>query len=473
MRLNRVFYELITLGVSLSLIGCERFVEISSPKDQIINSQLFNNDETVSAAVRGIYARMISSNGFASGGTNSVSLLAGRSSDDFVNQNQTIFRIQFSENSLQPDNSILKSGLWQEIYQYIYTSNSILEGINASENISNSTRNQLNGEAKFIRAFCHFYLCNLFGSIPLVTSTDYRVNNVISRSSIELVYEQIIKDLTEAKSELNDNYPTSERVRPNKYVVTALLARVYLYRKEWEKAEKSATELISNTSMFELTNLDKVFLKNSKEAILQFMPPPTFAQNTYEGKTFILTAAPGVSTEVTLSSDLLNSFDPNDLRLSQWIGTFSSWRFPYKYKIKTGNNPLNEYSMVFRLAEQYLIRAEARINQDNKIPLGIADLNIIRKRARPSVTTAQPNPLPDYLLSMNKVDALLAVENERRWELFSEWGHRWLDLKRTNRADIVLKPVKGINWEITDVLYPIPSSERLNNNNLTQNDGYN
>jgi hypothetical protein len=93
-----------------------------------------------------------------------------------------------------------------------------------------------------------------------------------------------------------------------------------------------------------------------------------------------------------------------------------------------------------------------------------------------------PNPLPDIDMSLTKLEALKALENERRLELFTEWGHRWFDLKRSpgfvnasrTRADEILTIVKGNNWQATDQLYPIPMEEINRNPNLRghQNPGY-
>ena len=119
--------------------------------------------------------------------------------------------------------------------------------------------------------------------------------------------------------------------------------------------------------------------------------------------------------------------------------------------------------MVLRLAEQYLIRAEAKAYQD-KLTDAIQDLDIIRNRAGLSLI-GDTNP------SISKNDFLLAIEQERKVEMFSEWGHRWLDLKRTERAGQILGALKP-DWQDTDQLYPIPNSERLVNPRLTQNPGY-
>jgi hypothetical protein len=136
--------------------------------------------------------------------------------------------------------------------------------------------------------------------------------------------------------------------------------------------------------------------------------------------------------------------------------------FPSKYKIKSGT-PLKEYSMVIRLAEIYLIRAEARAQQNN-LSGAIDDLNTIRWRAGLGGT-----------LFTTKAGILAAIQKERRIELFSEWGQRWLDLKRSASVDSVMAnqtQIKGNTWTSTQQLYPIPLAEISANPNLVQNSGY-
>lgn len=476
MKLLKLHFISLPIFLLLITAGCRKFVEISPPKDQMANQAVYENDGNAIAAMRGIYAQMMINQSFANGGIFSTTLLAGRSADEFTNYSVSEFSQQFSDNSLTPNNIEMRSGLWQSTYKYIYFANALIENLQRSQGISDAMKQQLGGEARFIRAFCHFYLTNLFGNVPIILTTDYRVNATVPASTQEAVYQQIIKDLREAKSLLNENYPSTERIRVNKVAASALLARVYLFIKDWSSAETESTEVIAKSASYILLDdLNQVFLKNSKECILQFAPTtPTI--NTNEGNIFILNAVPGALSQVVLNERLVSAFEPGDQRLSKWVGVFTrgtnSWHYAYKYKIKTGGTPRAEYSMVLRLAEQYLIRAESRINQGNIVG-GITDLNVLRKRARAIPTVSVPNPLPDLLASvLSKSDALLAVEKERRVELFSEWGHRWLDLKRTSRADAVLAPIKGANWQSTDVLYPIPVSEIINNPNLKQNPAY-
>ena len=117
--------------------------------------------------------------------------------------------------------------------------------------------------------------------------------------------------------------------------------------------------------------------------------------------------------------------------------------------------------MQFRLAEQYLIRAEARAHL-NDIEGALADINAIRSRAKVAPVEANTT-----------AEVLMLVEEERRKELFVEGqGHRWFDLKRTSRADAVYSKLDYKKWESHKILLPIPETQILNNAALTQNPGY-
>lgn len=322
----------------------------------------------------------------------------------------------------------------------------------------------MTGEAKFLRAFAHFYLTQLFGDVPVVTTTDVTVTRKLSRSPRETVYEQIESDLVAARGLLPETYTvySNERVRVNKYAASAMLARFYVFKKDWQRAEQEATLVLNNIGQYELlNNLGSVFLKNSREAIWQLIP---YDKNVSEISTFKLVNDPGL---VSLNTDLVNSFDPSDKRKAEWIRTYTStlpgatvYYYPFKYRSTA--NDASEYSMVLRLAEQYLIRAEARLMQNKLTGINSAqsDINAIRTRAGLPNSTAATN---DELMT--------EILEQRKLELFSEWGHRWFDLKRTGKATEVLAPIKPF-WNAYDTLYPIPKYDLINNHNLTQNNGY-
>jgi hypothetical protein len=141
----------------------------------------------------------------------------------------------------------------------------------------------------------------------------------------------------------------------------------------------------------------------------------------------------------------------------------NTYHYANKYKIADMGAGVHEYNTVFRLAEQYLIRAEARAHLNN-ITGAQDDLNIIRARAGLGITLAN-----------DQTQLLAAVQQERRVELFTEWGHRWLDLKRAGNIDTTMPAItsaKGGTWNTNWQWYPIPASEVQRNPNLTQNDDY-
>ncbi len=451
----------ISILIFCSLSSCRKFVDPGSPTTQLGSKVIFNNEATATGAQLAIYAGM-ESGGFVY----NVILQSGLSADEFINYSSASEDINFALNNLTPDNYAV-SVSWTNLYSFIYQANAVLEGLEGASNISSLASQQLKGEAKFVRAFCHFYLTGIFGDIPIVRTTDYASNTLLSRNKVDDVYDFIAEDLRNAAELLPENYlggnnrPSAQRVRPNKWAAVALLARVYLYQGKWQQAETESSKVIAFTSLYSLLpNPDKVFLANSTEAIWQLMAiVPQI--NSQPGSQLILKGRPAL---VALDTAFVNSFQLNDSRKVSWVNSVTDGGFiyfyPFKYKIGQNVSVVTEYTMVLRLAEQYLIRSEARANQ-NKLSEATSDLNIIRERAGLA-------PLPVLPLA----DLLRSIQNERKFELFTEFGDRWLNLKRTNTATSILSALKGSNWASTDQLYPIPQSEINLNRNLTQNPGY-
>lgn len=466
------FYFLTSSFIIVGLTGCEKLIEVDSPVDQVIGGDVYNTPATAVGVLTGIYSNL-SEGSFACGG-GSVSVLTGFSSDEFslfnINNNDFLERVY--KNNLSA--TLSTPSLWSELYSYIFRVNSVIEGVSASDRLSINLKNQLVGEAKFLRAWFYFNLVNLYGDVPLILTTDYKITSVASRISKELVFRQIEQDLLDAKSLLNKNYVGSnglsispDRVRPNKSAASALLSRVYLYTKAWDKAEIEASELIDKSEYELISNIEQVFLKDSKEAIWQ-LQPVTPGENTKDGAYFIPTGA--IDNVLSTSKSLRTLFTSNDLRKATWLDSLKIgtdyYVYPFKYKRKGGQD-ITEYQMVFRIAEQYLIRAEARANLGklNGSGSAIEDINAIRLRAHADV----------YSIS-DKNQLLTAIYKERELELFSE-GQRWFDLKRTDRIDIVMpstNTLKGGNWQPYKQLYPIPQGDIDKNPNLRnhQNQGY-
>lgn len=463
-------YPVICISILICLTSaCRKFIEVPLPPTETFPGSVYGSDITATSAVTAIYGNMIFDNGLASGNSRSVTFLCGLSADELENYSSWAGQREFYENGLNTNNAAVDGAFWDPAYRYIYAANAVLEGLGRSEGVTSATKTQLEGEALFIRAFCHFYLVNLFGDVPYLDSTDYQINIVKFRSTRAAVYQRVVADLQAAQSRLSTQYARIERVRPNKWAATALLARAYLYTGNWAAAEAQATAVLDQSGDYSLDSLNGVFLKNSKETIWQLMPNNTQGVNTWDGYNFILAAAPvsgdGPNSAV-LSKQQLQAFESGDQRRVNWVdsiipdGSTEVYYFPYKYKIPNGIE-LKEYSMVLRLAELYLLRAEARAQRGN-INEAKADLDIIRERAGLLPTTAN-----------TKQELLIAIAHERQVELFTEWGHRWLDLKRTGKANAILGALKAPRWQPTDTLYPIPQSERAMNQNLTQNPGYN
>src|SRR5690606_23693439 len=451
--------------VVIVFTSCEEFIEIPPPRSDLTRVSVFSNDATAQAAVLDIYYQMGLA-GFASGTQLGITYLTALSSDELTNYNVSSFSGQFEQfyqNALTQDGFLVEL-LWSGPYACIYGANAILESIASADEVSDDVKRQLEGEAKFIRAFCHFYLLNLFGDVPLVLSSDYRVNAKLPRSNSSDVYSQIVADLKAAQELLPNDYEFSnnERTRPNRLAATALLARVYLYWGDWVNSESESTKILDQGLVSLNEDLSQVFLKNSKEAIWQLSSdydnPPTFR--------FSISSPGGVPPNSALSPGLIQEFEVGDLRKDAWTGQVTNgvdtFYYAAKYKA-SGSVDITEYYMILRLAEQYLIRAEARAHLDNRTG-AIADLDAIRSRAGlPLIGNTNP--------SVSESELLALIEKERRVELFTEWGHRWFDLKRTGRSDVELSPIKA-DWQPTDVLYPIPEIQLLNSGSIvTQNPG--
>lgn len=445
--------------LSFLSFGCKKYLEVPEPRTQLSGESIFRSDNTAIAAQVAIYSQLE-----AEALTYYMPLLTGFSSDELRNH---AFSIEYDElyfNSLTASNNII-SYVWSQWYKIIYQANSMVEGLSRSAGITPAVRDQLKGEALFIRAFAYFNLTNLFGAVPFTTTTDYTVNASLHRTSVDSIYGRMRTDLEEAAELLTTGYRsgtnanTSERVRPNKWTAKALLARVHLFMNNWSNAELISSEVI-NSGMYQLkTNLTDVFLKNNSEAIWQIMAVSR-GYNSYPGGLFIETTTPSTSS---VSPLFIDSFRPDDLRFSSWIGSIfdgiDTYYFPYKYKVGPNAPSITEYTMVLRLAEQFLIRSESRAMQ-NEMAGAEEDLNKIRIRSGLQPVSGLPQS-----------GLLDSLEVERKFELMFETGDRWFNLKRTNRASAVLGPIKS-DWQALDQLYPIPLSEINLNSNLYQNPGY-
>lgn len=262
-------------------VGCRKLIEIDPPIDSVTTVEVFTNDGLAISAMAGVYSGMChgfgrnprENTGFSTGlstvigglSSDELYLLAGAGGGDLY---------LYNTNRISAVNSAASTTIWTSGYKVIYGANAVIEGIAASTSgaLHDNIRTRLTGEAKFVRAFSYFYLTNFFGDVPMVLTVDFNKTKNLSRMPQEQVYQQIIKDLKEAQAALLEDYSAAndERVIPNKWAATLLLARAYLYTGDYVNAAAQATAVINHTALFDLeTDLNRVFLTDSREAIWQ------------------------------------------------------------------------------------------------------------------------------------------------------------------------------------------------------------
>jgi hypothetical protein len=442
----------IIIAVSILLSACTKMLDIQ-PTNAISSNEAIKDKAGVEKAITGSYDALQLAGLY---GRNRV-ILGDLAADNLVWSGTSLDYAQIDNNNVAIDNGII-DGMWSGAYDGINRVNNVLYALPGIGDLTGNERNQFEGEALFMRALFHFNLLTYFGGVPIKTEPTLDVNNIDQkRNSTDEVYDQIISDLQSAESKLPlpNAMPAG---RANSFSASALLARVYLTRfhadnnAEYaglavEKADKVIEEggfsLVSPNASLYIGNDNSerifqiVFSAQDKNRLAEYFFPRTLSGRY----------------EVAPSDSLIQSFDPADsLRFLASIA-FDTIGDPYciKYQELTeGSDPV----LVIRLAEMYLIKAEALAYTNGDIPTIQENINMIRSRAGLAPTA-----------SSTYDELKLAIENERRFEFAFE-GHRWFDLVRTKRATTVL----GITENQT--LFPIPLSEMTTNKLMTQNPGY-
>lgn len=446
------------MGVLL-LASCEDLVTVDNPANQIGSKQVFEDVQTANAALAGLYAGLRDQSVIAGAGYYTISTLAASYADDldcYHNDQNGVMDIYRNQ---QLGTNSMSASTWNTAYEQIYTANAIIFGAENATALSVDDKNRIKGEALLVRSLIYFYLQQLFGDIPYTTSLDYEYNRSLGKTEASAVLAQLEADVMDAAGLLEDNYRNTERIYPNRKAAEMLLARIYLLRGEWALAGQTAQSILQSPLYQFQSDLNQVFHKSGSHILWQLKPENNGDATQESGFYYFVNAAPNA---YTLTRDLVSSFADNDLRKQAWIAPVSfngkSWYRPYKYKNLSGTNT-NEYSVVFRLEEVYFILAEALAKQ-NRVDEALPYLNASRKRAGLTAFT-----------SLSAEDFITELLAEKRREFFTEFGHRFFDLKRLGRLDQlkVLKP----NWENFKSLWPLPQNELLLNPNLNpQNPGY-
>ena len=444
------------LGV---LLSCENLVEVSAPTNQLGTPQVFENVQTANAALAGLYADLRDQSLISGAGYFTMSTLAASYADDLVCYNNDQNGVMDIYLNQQQETNTKITNLWNTAYTQIYYANSIIYGAELSSSLSAEEKNQLKGEALLIRSLLYFYLQQFFGNIPYTTSIDYEFNRNLNKTESTVLLEHLESDLKEAISLLKDTYRNPLRIYPNRKVAELVLTKVYLTTQQFQLAEQTANEILLSPLYEFQSDLNEVF-HNTGSHILWQMGPQNNGDATKEASFYYFNDVAPYA--YALNEDLVNSFADDDLRKQSWMTPVSfngnTWYRPYKYKNLSGTNT-NEYSVVFRLEEVYFILAEALAKQ-NRENEALPFLNASRERA--GLTP---------LISLSDEDFIAELLSEKRREFFTEFGHRFLDLKRLGQLNELLdtKP----NWEDYKSVWPLPQNELLLNSNLSpQNQGY-
>src|ERR1700744_576856 len=271
-------------------MSCKKMIAIDEPINTLTTTEIFRPDSTATSAMAGVYSAMIngttpgsaiSSNGSMFSAGMSTALGATSADELYIYSSVGNPSVDvYGSNHLTVLNSSGSTALWISAYNIIYKANSVIEGIAASTSASLHTnvRTELTAEAKFVRAFSYFYLTNFFGDVPMALTVDFNKTASLPRMPQQQVYQQIISDLKDAQANLANDYSAGngERIIPNKWAATLLLARVYLYTNDYADAAAQAAAVINNQALFTLDpDLRNVFSTTSKEAVWQLKQTTT------------------------------------------------------------------------------------------------------------------------------------------------------------------------------------------------------
>ncbi|MDB5240684.1 MAG: RagB/SusD protein [Spirosoma sp.] len=371
--------------------------------------------------------------------------------------------------------------LWKESYMAINRANIAIARI-PSITMNETLRTRLVNEAKFLRALTYFTLVRLWGDVPLVleeTGSLEKEAIQVSRTPAEQVYQQIIRDLTDAES-LPNSYSGADAGRATAGAAKAMLAKVYLTRQEWSKAVAKSLEVINGPYGYDLfENFADVFnvaTKNGKEHIFSVQCKSNV---NGQGNRLASSATPvGIAGVAAAGTDepqpgVYKLYSATDKRrdvtfftslVSPTTGkavTFEPRFFKYFDPAQTANPTESAKNIpVIRFAEILLIYAESLNEVGAPTGEAYSAINRVRKRAGLAA-----------LENLTQVQFREAVYTERRLELMFEF-QRWFDLIRTKRMITALHAAGKPNAAEKHYLHPIPQREIDLNPKLTQNPGW-
>lgn len=364
-----------------------------------------------------------------------------------------------------------KDGLWDYSYSRIYTYNVIIQEVMESTDASEEHKKQVRAEALMGRAFEYLTLVNAYAQhydpttastdpgVPLLLTQDIHKKN-LQRASVQQVYDQIKADLDEAAMNLPEK-PVSNAFRASKPVGLGLLARMYLYMGDYQKALDNARKsLEKNANLLDL----KLYKVISPQKFIGRIDVPQRAENP---ENIYIRLAPyifGLSFQVYGSEDLVNLYDKEKDKRFQLYFTKHIGNINTKYDLWV---PFTYANMAVATPEIYLIAAECEARLGNK------------EKAMSYINTLRDHRIIDNtpLTAENDEDALRKVLDERRREMVFQGCTRLIDLKRLNRetrfAKNVVHTINGVKHTLAPgdpkYILPIPPTVLRFNPNMQPN----
>ena len=436
--------------LAFAFLGCDDVLETKLDSEVPVENAITDDISLKSAAV-GLYDIMQS--GTYYGGEFILAQdLSGGIAD------ATGFQERFAQldrGIVPPSNAYIQSS-WVNVYNLVNASNLILSKMDELQLEDDNSK----GTALFCRALGHFDALRQFGQftdlnskfgIPVSTNyVDAKTALAIPRATVAQSYQQIIADLQEAIALLK--YET------NRYAITkagaeALLARVYLYQGDNDNAILYASKVIGNTTYKLNAKFNDIYdVEGSGEAIFELQ----FLGTDGSSLTGLISISP---PEVSANYD--DYFEPmdfdNDPRSYRY---YDDGKVVYVDKYGTNKNQIDGNSIIIKLSEMYLIRAEALAKKTpNDLTLALADLNMVRKRSLPSK--------PFTIADAPNLDAFITILLDENGRELGFEGHKWFSLVRLGRATSML------NIPVFRTVYPIPQNEiTVAKGVLEQNPGY-
>ncbi|HUQ19557.1 MAG TPA: RagB/SusD family nutrient uptake outer membrane protein [Gemmatimonadaceae bacterium] len=442
----------LVLALPFALAACSNALDVP-PTSSIPSETAISNAPGARAALNGAYAALQSSGYY---GETIINFLEVASDNARASGTLTTFS-EASAKKMQSSNAEV-TALWNAIYRGIDRANELIQKVPGITDLSDTERNQILGEAYFLRALHYHNLVKLYGGVPLVTepATSLAVAAQATRATPAAVYAQILADIGKSKTLMTKTQTRQGSVG----AALALESRVKLYQKDWAGAEAAAlaVEGMGYALAPAFGDLFNATGATTKEDIFRVIFTP--AQFNLVGY-YYLTRGLGGRYEAAPTTSIIAAFDPasngvignykpTDARGIWSIKLDGSRTYSPKYPSTIGA----EHVHVIRLGEVILIRAEA-LAQLNRLPEAVAEYNKLRVRA---------NLAPEPTTGRTQADVLAAIARERRLELAFE-GDRYPDIQRTGIA-------AALNIPITQTVLPIPQNEIDTAPGITQNTGY-